>query len=128
RTPDARCPAHAARSGGAGFCKTAVDAGAAGIIATNTSIDYTLTPRARNFGGLSGAVIREKSFEVFRSIAAELRGACALISVGGIDSAEETERRFDAGANLVQVYTALIYNGPNLVRDLTRELADRTKR
>ena len=104
-------------------CATAVDAGASGIIATNTSIDYSLTPNAKDFGGLSGAIIKEKSFATFDAIAAELFGKTILISVGGIDSGEEAYRRIKAGASLVQVYTALVYQGPFLIRRINKELA-----
>jgi dihydroorotate dehydrogenase len=106
------------------LCATAVDAGAQGIIATNTSIDYSLTPKAKDFGGLSGALIKEKSFTVFDAIAEELFGKALLISVGGIDSGEEAYRRVKAGASLVQVYSALIYEGPTLIRRMNRELLD----
>ena len=104
------------------LCRTAVDAGASGIIATNTSVDYSLTPKARDFGGLSGRIIREKSFTVFQAIAEELYGDAVLISVGGIDSGAEAYRRLRAGASLVQVYTALVYHGPLLIRKMNDEI------
>ena len=69
--------------------KMAVDAGADGIIATNTTIDYSLVKHPKSIGGLSGAVLKEKSFKIFDAIAAELYGKTVLISVGGIDSAQE---------------------------------------
>ena len=49
--------------------ETAVEAGAAGIIATNTTTEYSLLPGAKDFGGLSGQVLREKSFRVFEAVA-----------------------------------------------------------
>lgn len=104
------------------LCATAVDAGASGIIATNTSIDYGLTPRAKDFGGLSGAIIKEKSFAIFDAIAEELFGKAVLISVGGIDSGGEAFRRIRAGASLVQIYTSLIYEGPFFVKRMNEEL------
>lgn len=104
------------------LCATAVDAGAAGIIATNTSIDYSLSPKAKDFGGLSGGLIKEKSFAIFDAIAAELYGKTILISVGGIDSGEEAYRRIKAGASLVQVYSALVYEGPFLIRRINKDL------
>ncbi len=106
------------------LCRTAVEAGAAGIIATNTTIDYTLTdsPDKKDFGGISGALLTEKSYWLFRAIAQELYGKTLLISVGGIDSAEEAYRRIKAGASLIQVYSMLIYNGPALIRNINREL------
>lgn len=106
------------------LCATAVEAGAQGIIATNTSVDYSLTAHAKDFGGLSGAVIKEKSFAIFDAIAEELFGKTVLISVGGIDSGVEAYRRIKAGASLVQVYSALIYEGPGLIKRINRELIE----
>jgi dihydroorotate dehydrogenase len=109
----------------AGLAAAAVDAGAAGIVATNTSTDYALLPGARAAGGLSGQVLREKSRRVCLAIARRLRAAdraAVLISAGGIDSGAEAYARVRAGASLVQLYTALIYEGPALPRRINREL------
>ena len=110
------------------LCKTAVEAGAAGIIATNTTIDYSLTPHAKDFGGISGALLTEKSYTLFRAIAKELYGKTLLISVGGVDSAEEAYRRVKAGASLVQVYSMLIYKGPALIKEINEGLIDLLKK
>ncbi|WP_294959293.1 quinone-dependent dihydroorotate dehydrogenase [Sulfurovum sp.] len=104
------------------LCRTAVEAGAAGIIATNTTIDYTLTPHAKDFGGISGALLTEKSYTLFKAVAKELYGKTLLISVGGIDSAEEAYRRIKAGASLVQVYSMLVYKGPALIKEINEGL------
>ena len=104
------------------LCQKAIEAGASGIIATNTSIDYSLLPRAKDFGGISGKVIKEKSFSIFKAIAKELFGKTTLISVGGIDSAEEAYKRIKAGANLVQIYSAFIFQGPKLLKDINEGL------
>ncbi len=104
------------------LCKTAVDAGAAGIIATNTTIDYSLTPHAKDFGGISGALLTEKSYQLFKAVAKELYGKTLLISVGGIDSAEEAYKRIKAGASLVQVYSMLVYRGPALIKEINEGL------
>jgi dihydroorotate dehydrogenase len=96
----------------------AVNAGAAGIIATNTTIDYSLVSNPEAIGGISGAVLKEKSFEIFEAVAKALYGKTVLISVGGIDSAEEAYRRIKAGASLVQIYSALVFHGPTLIRDI----------
>jgi len=104
------------------LCKTAVEAGAAGIIATNTTIDYSLTEHAKDFGGISGALLTEKSYELFKAIGKELYGKTLLISVGGIDSAEEAYKRIKAGASLVQVYSMLIYKGPALIKEINEGL------
>jgi len=109
----------------ADLAEAAAEAGAAGIIATNTTTDYALLPGARDFGGLSGRVLQEKSFRVCRAIAARLRGRAMLISVGGVGSGAEAYRRIRAGASLVQVYTALVYQGPGLARRINRELLAR---
>ena len=110
------------------LCKVSVKAGAAGIIATNTTIDYSLTPHAKDFGGISGALLTEKSYTLFRAIGKELYGKTILISVGGIDSAEEAYRRIKAGASLVQVYSMLIYKGPSLIKEINEGLVGLLKK
>lgn len=100
------------------LCRTAVDTGAAGIIATNTTIDYSLTTHAKEFGGISGALLREKSYQLFKAIGQALYGKTLLISVGGIDSAEEAYKRIKAGASLVQIYSMLVYKGPTLIKEI----------
>jgi len=106
------------------LASAAVEAGAAGIIATNTTVDYSLTPEARDFGGISGALLRDKSRAMLRALARGLAGRTVIVSVGGIDSAEEAYLRIRAGATLVQVYSALIYEGPGLVRRINEGLLD----
>ncbi|MCB4749551.1 MAG: quinone-dependent dihydroorotate dehydrogenase [Sulfurovum sp.] len=104
------------------LCNTAVEAGAAGIIATNTTTDYSLTSSAKEFGGISGALLAQKSYELFRAIGKELHDKTLLISVGGIDSAEEAYKRIKAGASLVQVYSMFIYQGPALIKEINEGL------
>lgn len=106
----------------ASLCLAAVERGAAGIVAANTTVDYGVLPGARPSGGISGQALREKSFEFFRALAQVLFRRTVLISVGGIDSGREAYRRIQAGASLVQVYTGLIYEGPGLVQRMNREL------
>jgi len=106
------------------LCKTAVNAGASGIIATNTTIDYSLVPNAQDFGGLSGECLREKSYELFKEIGKELYGKTTLISVGGISTAEEAYKRLKAGASLIQSYTGLIFKGPAMVREINEGLLE----
>jgi len=105
----------------------AVEKGADGIIATNTTIDYSLVKEPKNIGGLSGAVLKDKSFEIFEAIAKELYGKTTLISVGGIDSAEEAYRRIKAGASLVQIYSGLVFHGPDMIRDVNLGLIELLK-
>jgi len=105
----------------------AVEKGADGIIATNTTIDYSLVREPKEIGGLSGAVLAEKSFQIFDAVAKELYGKTILISVGGISTAEEAYRRIKAGASLVQVYSALIFEGPELIKDINTGLIELIK-
>lgn len=109
------------------LCTTAVNAGASGIIATNTTIDYSLTPNAKDFGGISGALVREKSFKLFKAIAKELYGKTILISVGGIETAQDAYDRIKAGATLIQIYSMLIYNGPKMIKEINSGLIELLK-
>jgi dihydroorotate dehydrogenase len=96
----------------------------AGLIATNTTIDHSSLPEARRQqGGLSGQPLRGRALEVLRFVTAHTR--LPVIAVGGIGSAEDALRRFDAGAALIQIYTGLVYEGPALVRDIHRALVGR---
>jgi len=105
----------------------AVECGADGIIATNTTIDYSLVKNPKDIGGLSGACLKEKSFAIFDAIAQELYGKTLLISVGGIDGADEAYRRIKAGASLVQVLSGIVFEGPDMIRDLNLGLLELLK-
>lgn len=110
------------------LAEAVVEAGARGVLLTNTTIDYSLLPGAPAVGGLSGRVLRERSLATLEAVAERLFGRCILISVGGIDSAEEAYRRLRAGASLVQLYSALVFEGPGLAARIQRgllELLDR---
>ena len=106
------------------LCNTAVNAGAAGIIATNTTIDYSLVENCQDFGGLSGACLTEKSYNLFKELAKELYGKTVLISVGGISTGEEAYKRLKAGASLVQAYSGMIFEGPSMVRKINEEILE----
>ena len=105
----------------------AVEKGADGIIATNTTIDYSLVKNPKDIGGLSGAILSDKSFEIFDAVAKELYGKTTLISVGGISTAEDAYRRIKAGASLVQILSGLIFEGPELVGNVNRGLIELIK-
>lgn len=110
------------------LCEAAVAAGAAGIVATNTTTDASALPASDGRGGVSGAALRAASYAMLRALAPRLAGRCILVSVGGIDSAAEAYRRLCAGASLVQLYSGLVFRGPGLFRDIHRgllELMDR---
>ena len=97
-----------------------------GVIATNTTIDRSGVNGLRHAGesgGLSGRPLREKSTAAIRALAAELEGAIPIIGVGGIMSGKDAVDKIAAGATLVQVYTGLIYKGPNFVAEIAGALA-----
>lgn len=101
--------------------------GLAGIIATNTTIsrDGLFSPDdlTSEMGGLSGKPVREKSTEVIRYIRYKAGKEMVIIGVGGIFTAEDAWEKIKAGANLVQVYTGFIYEGPGMVKRIIRKLA-----
>ena len=106
------------------LCECAVQSGASGIIINNTSVDYSLSPNARDFGGLSGRLITEKSRKLFAQVARELFGRTILVSCGGIDSAQEAYERIKSGASLVQIFTAFIFKGPFVAKSINEGLAE----
>ncbi len=110
------------------MCQIAIEHGAKGIIATNTTIDYSLLPNAKDFGGVSGAVLKEKSFKLFEALAKEFYGKTILISVGGISDADEAYKRIRAGASLIQVFTSLIFEGPSLIKNINNGLIQLLKK
>lgn len=100
---------------------TAESTGISGIIATNTTIDHSGVPSPRRTqGGLSGTPLRERSYEVLKYIKA--RSRLPVISVGGIMNTTDAVIRFDAGADLIQLYTGFIYRGPGIIRQICRAL------
>jgi dihydroorotate dehydrogenase len=93
----------------------------AGIIATNTTLDHLSIPSALDEqGGLSGLPLRERATTLVRDIVA--RSAIPVIASGGICDAESAREKFQAGAELVQLYTGLVYRGPRLLREIAEEL------
>lgn len=103
----------------------------AGVIATNTTIrrEHLKSSQKKvtgaGAGGLSGPALKARSLEVLVRLRAQVPKDVTLISVGGIESAEDVWIRLEAGANLVQVYTAFVYQGPGLVRRIVRRLKRR---
>lgn len=97
------------------------------LIATNTTLSRTGVenlPHGDEAGGLSGAPVRERSTAVLRALAQKLDGKVALIGVGGITEGRHAKDKIDAGAQLVQLYSGLIYRGPALVVDAACALAE----
>ena len=97
-----------------------------GIVATNTTIKRNnLKSKNRNeAGGLSGKPILEKSNEVIRYISEKSKGSIPIIGVGGIHSAQDAIDKINAGADLVQIYTGFIYEGPSLIRSINKALVE----
>lgn len=92
-----------------------------GVIATNTTISRDGVEGlrwAKEAGGLSGGPLTQKSLEVTRLLANALAGEIPIMGVGGIDSAQSAQDRLDAGAQVLQVYSSFIYQGPQLITDI----------
>ncbi|PYL52973.1 MAG: dihydroorotate dehydrogenase (quinone), partial [Verrucomicrobia bacterium] len=93
----------------------------AAIIATNTTLDHSPIPSAQDEqGGLSGRPLREKSTALVRAILA--RSTIPVIASGGIMDADSAREKIEAGAQLLQIYTGLIYHGPGLLREIAEAL------
>ncbi|MGH3492233.1 MAG: quinone-dependent dihydroorotate dehydrogenase [Sciscionella sp.] len=104
--------------------------GAAGLIATNTTLSRTgVDPRERVIadepGGLSGRPLTARTVAAVRFVHTETSGSLPVIGVGGVLAADDALRLIDAGADLIQLYTGLVYSGPGLLRTINRRLADR---
>lgn len=106
------------RAGIEGAVRAALDNRIDALIVSNTTISRPpLSSRdAGEAGGLSGAPLRELALAKLIEARDAAAGQLPLISAGGIDSADEAKRRIDAGASLVQVYSALVFKGPGLAR------------
>ena len=102
-----------------------VDTGIDGVIATNTTLsrDGASSPHASETGGLSGKLLTERAEDFVRRIRTRVGDDLPLIGVGGIMTADDAVRRVDAGADLVQVYTGLVYGGPSVIRQMVEALA-----
>ncbi|WP_439609225.1 quinone-dependent dihydroorotate dehydrogenase [Hydrogenophaga sp.] len=99
--------------------------GAFGVIATNTTLSREAVaglPHAQETGGLSGAPVLQASNRVIRQLRACLGKSFPIIGVGGVLSAEDAVSKIQSGANLVQIYTGLIYKGPALVWESARAI------
>ena len=96
----------------------------AGVIATNTTIsrENLISEKRDETGGLSGKPVRERSTEVIRFLAEKSNKAFPIIGVGGIHSAKDAKEKLDAGADLIQVFTGFIYEGPELVKRINKSL------
>lgn len=101
------------------LCRHHID----GVIATNTTISRETVngmKNAQEIGGLSGKPLQQQSTQIITRLASELQGRLPIIGSGGIDSVAQAEEKMAAGAELLQLYSGLIYHGPQLVRTLVR--------
>ncbi|MBA4047929.1 MAG: dihydroorotate dehydrogenase (quinone) [Sphingomonas sp.] len=107
------------------IARAAIDAGIDALIVCNTTISRPplMSPHAAEAGGLSGAPLAPLARAKLAEARAATGGAIPLISVGGIDNAAEAYARLMAGASLVQLYSALVYEGPGLARAINAGLA-----
>ncbi|WP_395688486.1 quinone-dependent dihydroorotate dehydrogenase [Caenimonas koreensis] len=96
-----------------------------GVVATNTTINREAVkgmPHAEEAGGLSGAPVLEASNRVIAQLRAALGKRFPIIGVGGVMSADDAVSKIRAGADVVQIYTGLIYRGPALVKEAARAI------
>jgi len=100
-----------------------------GIIATNTTTERrqlnTTKALVREFGkgGLSGYPLAKKSNKVIRYLAGKLNGKVPIIGVGGIHNVKDAIDKLEAGADLIQIYTGFIFEGPSVVRRINKGIA-----
>ena len=103
----------------------------AGVVATNTTIarpetaDPGLSLIYAEAGGLSGKPLRTRSTEVIRHLYRQTKGSLPIIGVGGIFTPEDAWEKITAGASLLQIYTALVYEGPGVVSEIVRGIGSR---
>lgn len=105
---------------------TLIANGIDGVICTNTTIGRKGVEgldHANETGGLSGAPLRERSTEVVRLVADHVKGAIPIIASGGVMTGADAVEKIEAGAQLVQLFTGFIYNGPKLVADSVEAVA-----
>jgi dihydroorotate dehydrogenase len=110
--------------------RIARERGLDGMIVSNTTIARPaslLSPQAKESGGLSGRPLFELSTRMLAETAKRVEGQFPLIGVGGIDGPEVAIAKLDAGATLVQIYSALVFDGPELVTRIKRGLLARLK-
>ncbi len=106
------------------IAEVAMTAGIHGIIATNTTLarDGLTSADSHQSGGLSGAPLFEKSTRVLAQLSKRIDGKIPLIGVGGVSTAEQAYAKIRAGASAVQLYSAMVYAGPSLARNIAIRL------
>lgn len=110
--------------------RAAIDNGINALIVSNTTVSRPplRSPLAGEQGGLSGRPLKELALAQLRAFRAEAGAQLPLIAAGGIESADDAWDRIRAGASLVQIYSAMVYEGPGLARRIVKGLAERVAR
>lgn len=100
-----------------------------GVIATNTTIsrEGLQSDNKTEVGGLSGKPLTQRSTDVIRFLSEKSQKAFPIIGVGGIHTAQDALDKLEAGADLVQLYTGFIYEGPKLIKDINKALLKKLK-
>jgi dihydroorotate dehydrogenase len=104
------------------ICSLVLELGIEGVIATNTTLSRHGLQGADEQGGLSGPPLFERALSLVARVRELTGSGITIIGVGGVSSAEDVKKMLAAGADLVQLYTALIYHGPGLIKQILREL------
>jgi dihydroorotate dehydrogenase len=106
------------------IARTAMDAGVDALIVANTTVSrpQLCSPLRDEAGGLSGAPLKALALQRIKDFRAATGGAMPLIAAGGIENGADAHARIRAGASLVQLYSALVYQGPGTARRIAREL------
>ncbi|MDQ0086764.1 dihydroorotate dehydrogenase [Paenibacillus anaericanus] len=109
---------------------TIQNSGVSGLIATNTTLsrEGLSHSNAKEMGGLSGKPLRERSTEIISRVYRQTSGRLPIIGSGGIFTADDAYEKIRAGASLVEIYTALIYEGPEINRKIHRGLKELLRR
>lgn len=105
-----------------------LSAGVDGVICTNTTIDHAAVaddPRGNEVGGLSGKPLRARATEVVRAMHQRLGDQVSIVGVGGILQGSDAVEKMDAGARLVQLYSGMIYRGPELIAECVDAIRNR---
>lgn len=105
--------------------EAAVRHGLSGLIVSNTTLDRPASLRsahANEAGGLSGRPLKARALRILREVADAANGRLTLVAAGGIETGEDVLERLRAGAQAIQLYSALVYDGPGLVARLKRQL------
>ncbi|QCI18898.1 quinone-dependent dihydroorotate dehydrogenase [Buchnera aphidicola] len=94
-----------------------------GVIATNTTLDHSVILKENKIeGGLSGLPLQKKSTNVISILYKQLNNQIPIIGVGGINSLNSAQEKIESGANLIQIYSGLIYHGPKFIRNIIKNL------